>query len=37
MRKESHYGLLRLFGEDVFYDTLEDVAKDYRQQALKKT
>jgi MFS superfamily sulfate permease-like transporter len=37
MRKESHYGLQRLFGEDVFYDTLEDVAKNYRQQVLKET
>jgi high affinity sulfate transporter 1 len=32
MRKKSHYGLQQLFGEDVFYDTLEDVVDDYRQQ-----
>ena len=29
---ESRYELRRLFGEDAFYDTLEEVVKAYRQQ-----
>ena len=33
VKKESRYHLLRLFGEDAMYDTLEDVMKAYRQQA----
>jgi len=32
VREESRYELRQLFGEDAFYDTLEDVMKDYRQQ-----
>jgi len=30
--KESRHELRQLFGEDAFYDTLEDVMKDYQQQ-----
>jgi MFS superfamily sulfate permease-like transporter len=29
---ESRYELRRLFGEDAFYDTLEEVVKAYQQQ-----
>ena len=32
LREESRYELRQLFGEDAFYDTLEDVMKDYQQQ-----
>jgi len=32
VREESRYNLRQLFGEDAFYDTLEDVMKDYQQQ-----
>ena len=32
VREESRYELRQLFGEDAFYDTLEDVMKDYQQQ-----
>ncbi len=32
VREQSRYELLELFGEDAFYDTLEDVMRDYRQQ-----
>jgi MFS superfamily sulfate permease-like transporter len=32
VREESRYRLRELFGEDAFYDTLEDVMQDYRQQ-----
>jgi MFS superfamily sulfate permease-like transporter len=32
VKAESRYKLRQLFGEDVFYDTLEDVVKTYRQQ-----
>ncbi len=32
VRDESRYELRQLFGEDAFYDTLEDVMKDYQQQ-----
>jgi high affinity sulfate transporter 1 len=32
VKAESRYQLRQLFGEDAFYDTLEDVAKEYRQQ-----
>lgn len=32
VREQSRYELRRLFGEDAFYDTLEDVMQDYRQQ-----
>jgi SulP family sulfate permease len=32
VRDQSRYELRELFGEDAFYDTLEDVMKDYQQQ-----
>ena len=32
VREQSRYELRQLFGEDAFYDTLEDVMEDYRQQ-----
>ena len=32
VKEESRYNLRQLFGEDAFYDTLEDVAKDYQEQ-----
>lgn len=32
VKEESRYKLTELFGEDSFYDTLEDVMKDYQQQ-----
>jgi high affinity sulfate transporter 1 len=32
VKAESRYNLRQLFGEDAFYDTLEDVVNDYRQQ-----
>jgi MFS superfamily sulfate permease-like transporter len=32
VREESRYQLRELFGEDAFYDTLEDVMQAYRQQ-----
>jgi high affinity sulfate transporter 1 len=32
VREESRYELHQVFGEDAFYDTLEDVMKDYRKQ-----
>lgn len=32
VREQSRYELRQLFGEDAFYDTLEDVMKDYQQQ-----
>jgi len=32
VREESRYNLRQLFGEDAFYDTLNDVMKDYREQ-----
>jgi len=32
VREQSRYNLRQLFGEDAFYDTLEDVMKDYQQQ-----
>jgi MFS superfamily sulfate permease-like transporter len=32
VKEESRYNLRQLFGEDAFYDTLEDVVKAYRQQ-----
>ena len=32
VRDQSRYELRQLFGEDAFYDTLEDVMKDYQQQ-----
>ena len=32
VRDQSRYELRELFGEDTFYDTLEDVMKDYQQQ-----
>lgn len=31
VREESRYRLKELFGEDAFYDTLEDVVKEYQQ------
>ena len=35
VREESRYNLGQLFGEDAFYETLEDVVKDYRKQRPK--
>ena len=32
VKAQSRYKLRQLFGEDVFYDTLEDVVKAYRQE-----
>jgi len=32
VREESRYKLRQLYGEDAFYDTLDDVVKDYRKQ-----
>ena len=32
VREESRYNLRELFGEDAFYDTLDDVVEDYRKQ-----
>ena len=32
VREESRYNLRKLFGEDAFYDTLDDVVEDYRKQ-----
>jgi MFS superfamily sulfate permease-like transporter len=32
VKEESRYNLRQLFGEDAFYDTLEDVVKAYQQQ-----
>ena len=32
VRDESRYEFHQLFGEDAFYNTLEDVMKDYQQQ-----
>ena len=32
VREESRYELRQLFGENAFYNTLEDVMKDYQQQ-----
>jgi MFS superfamily sulfate permease-like transporter len=32
VKEETRYNLRQLFGEDAFYDTLEDVVKAYRQQ-----
>jgi SulP family sulfate permease len=32
VKAESRCQLSQLFGEDAFYDTLEDVVKDFRQQ-----
>ena len=32
VRETSRYRLRELFGEDAFYDTLDDVVKDYKQQ-----
>ena len=32
VREESRYRLRELYGEDAFYDTLDDVVKDYKQQ-----
>jgi hypothetical protein len=32
VREESRYKLRQLFGEDAFYDTLDDVVKDYHKQ-----
>ncbi len=36
VRDESRYNLRQLFGEDAFYDTLDQVMDDYRQQVLQK-
>ena len=36
VRDESRYNLRQLFGEDAFYDTLDQVMNDYRQQVLQK-
>ena len=32
VRDQSRYEFDQLFGEDAFYDTMEDVIKDYQQQ-----
>ena len=32
VREESRYKLRQLYGEDAFYDTLDDVVKDYQKQ-----
>lgn len=32
VKEESRYNLRQLFGEDAFYDTLEEVVKAYQQQ-----
>jgi SulP family sulfate permease len=32
VKEETRYNLRQLFGEDAFYDTLEDVMKAYQQQ-----
>jgi hypothetical protein len=32
VREQSRYELQQLFGEDAFYDTPEDVMRDYLQQ-----
>jgi len=32
VKETSRYELQQLFGEDAFYDTLEDVMKAYREQ-----
>ena len=32
VRGTSRYRLRELYGEDAFYDTLDDVVKDYRKQ-----
>jgi MFS superfamily sulfate permease-like transporter len=32
VREQGRYELRQLFGEDAFYDTLDDVIKDYRRQ-----
>ena len=37
VREESRYHLRELFGEDAFYDTLEDVLQAYRQQLANGT
>jgi MFS superfamily sulfate permease-like transporter len=34
VKAESHYQLRRLFGEKAFYETLDDVVKEYRRQQL---
>ncbi|MEA3276348.1 MAG: hypothetical protein U9Q81_13870 [Pseudomonadota bacterium] len=31
VKDDSYYEFRRLFGEDAFYDTLEDVVKAYQQ------
>jgi MFS superfamily sulfate permease-like transporter len=36
VKAESRYELGRLFGEDAFYDTLDDVVRAYRQQSGKQ-
>jgi SulP family sulfate permease len=33
VREESRYELRELFGEDAYYDTLDDVLEAYRQEA----
>jgi high affinity sulfate transporter 1 len=37
VREDSRYELRQLFGEDAFYDTIEDVMKDYQQQTGEAT
>jgi MFS superfamily sulfate permease-like transporter len=32
VRDENRYNLRQLYGEDAFYDTLDDVVKDYKKQ-----
>ena len=36
VKAESRYELRRLFGEDAFYDTLEEVLKAYDGQTVAK-
>lgn len=36
IKAESHYGLGKLFGEDAFYDTLDDVMQAYQHERSKK-
>jgi SulP family sulfate permease len=37
VKEHSRYELKQLFGEDVFYDTLQDVVADYRRQTRTET
>jgi SulP family sulfate permease len=37
VRAESRYELRQIFGDDAFYETLEDVVNDYRKKAAEET